>query len=170
MKSSKKALISLTVICAVVAILLSGVNLFTAPIIAENERIATEKAMLAVLPDGEGFTPVTPEKDLPASVKEIYSDVNGGYVFKIKTAGYAAGLVLMIGINADGSVAGATVIASSETLGAENGYGDAFQGATSDTVNAVDTVSGATRTTEAYKNAVKNALTAFSLLSSDDGV
>lgn len=170
MKSSKKALISLTAICAVVAILLAGVNLYTAPIIKENERIATEKAMLTVLPNGEGFTPVTPEKDLPTSVKEIYSDVNGGYVFKIRTAGYAAGLVLMIGIRADGSVAGATVIASSETLGVENGYGDAFCGATSDTVDTVDTVSGATRTTKAYKSAVKDALAAFSLLSADDGI
>lgn len=167
MKKYLKALVSLTAICAVVAILMAGVNLFTAPIIAENERIATEKAMLAVLPDGEGFLPVTPEADLPDTVKEIYVDLSGGYVFKLKTAGYAAGLVLMVGVRADGSVAGATVIASSETLGVEESYGEHLLGATSDTLAAVDTVSGATRTTAAYKNAVRDALYAFSLLSSD---
>ena len=167
MKNYWKSLISLTAICTVVAILMAGVNAFTAPIIAENERIATEQAMQTVLPGGEEFKSVTVGSDLPKSVREVYSDKNGGYVFKLKTAGYAAGLVLMVGIRPDGSVAGATVIASGETLGAENSYGNRLTDATLESLDGVDTVSGATRTTEAYKNAVKDALIAFRLLSSD---
>ena len=167
MKGYIKSLVSLTVICAVVAILMAGVNAFTAPIIAENERIATEQAMKAVLPEGEDFRAVTAGKDLPKTVKEIYVDKNGGYVFKLRTAGYAAGLVLMVGIRSDGSVAGATAIASGETLGVEKGYGDRFRDVTLGAIDGVDTVSGATRTSEAYKNAVKDALLAFGSLSSD---
>ena len=58
-----------------------------------------------------------------------------------------------------------TVVA--ETVGVEKSYGDRFRDVTLGAIDGVDTVSGATRTSEAYKNAVKDALLAFGSLSSD---
>ena len=70
----------------------------------------------------------------------------------------------MCGINADGTVSGALCLASTETLGHEKTFGDNFKGKNSDEVSAVDTISGATKTTAAYKNAVADALNAAIIL------
>ena len=42
-------------ITAIAAAILAGVNSFTAPVISENNRIAEETAMKAVLPDASEF-------------------------------------------------------------------------------------------------------------------
>lgn len=160
-----KNILSLTVICAVVAVLLSVVNHFTAPIITENESAAANESLLVVMPDGEGFELMdTSAYELPATVTEVYSEANGGHVFKLTTSGYAPGLVIMCGVDANGTVTGATCIASEETLGKESTYGESVVGATVDSIDGVDTVSGATMTTSAYKNAVKDALNAKVIL------
>lgn len=158
MKMMKSAL-SLTIICAVVAVLLAATNFVTAPIIEANEAAAANDALLVVMPNGTGFEAVDISSyTLPATVSEVYSEASGGYVVKLVTAGYSSGLVVMVGVDANGTVTGATCLASSETLGYEKTYGDTTVGATVETVDGLDTIAGATRTTEAYKNAVKDAL------------
>ena len=64
----------------------------------------------------------------------------------------------MCGVSADGTVTGAVCLGSSETLGYEKTFGESFTGKDAAGVDAVDTISGATKTTAAYKNAVKDAL------------
>jgi Na+-translocating ferredoxin:NAD+ oxidoreductase RnfG subunit len=49
-------------------------------------------------------------------------------------------------------------LSSSETLGHEKTFGESFVGKDAAGVDAVDTISGATKTTSAYKNAIKDAL------------
>lgn len=164
MKKNLKSVISLTAICAVVALLLSLTNQITAPIIEKAENSAVNEALAVVLPDGEDFELLDVEPELPASITEVYSAKNGGYVFKMSVTGYASGLVVLCGINADGTVAGATCISSNETNGAENSYGEKFVGKTSENVDSVDTVSGSTKTTNAYKSAIKDALNAAVIL------
>lgn len=157
--------VSLTAICAAVAILLAATNSITAPIIEEQQKAAANEALIVVMPDGESFEPVDINKyDLPESITEAYSEAGGGYVFKITTAGYASGFVIMCGVDAQGKVTGATYIASNETLGAEDGYGEKLKGADIETVDLVETIAGATRTTGAYKGAVKDALGAFIII------
>jgi len=165
MKKHLKTVISLTVICAVIAVLLGITNYVTEPIIKKQESDNANKALSIVLPDGEDFKSVDISLlELPIAVTEAYSEKNGGYVFKIETTGYSTGLVIMCGINSDGTVAGATCIASQETNGAEVTYGDNFKDKDLQTVDSVDTVAGSTLTTTAYKNAVKYALQAFAIL------
>ena len=77
-------------------------------------------------------------------------------------------MVILCGISADGRVSGSLCLSSGETLGYEKTYGDAVKGATLSTVDGVDAVSGATKTTEGYRNAVKDALTAFSTLKANE--
>ncbi len=163
MKKHLKTVLSLTVICAVVSILLGITNHFTAPKIAEQERLSTQGSFKDVLPSGKDFKEISTDK-FNSAVKEAYSSADGGYVFKIEVTGYADGLVIMCGVNHDGKVAGATCIASNETNGAEKTYGNNFKDKTLENVDSVDTISGSTRTTSAYKNAIKYALEAFAIL------
>ncbi len=160
MKSYIKSVIALTVICAVVATLLAVTNFVTAPIIEENAAAAANEALLIVLPEGKDFTQVDLSSyELPATVTEAYTEAGGGCVVKLKTAGYGPDMVIMCGVDAQGEITGATCLSSNETLGVEKTYGDNVKGYTVDNIDSdLDTVSGATMTTGAYKNALKDAL------------
>ena len=165
MKKQLKSVISLTAICAVVALLMALTNFITAPIIEEQEKNAVGEAFKTVLPEGEGFEAVDLSKyELPSTVEEAYSEKNGGFAFKLRTAGYGSDLVLMCGINNEGAVAGVSYISGNETLGVETTYGENLKDATADTIEAVETVAGATKTSTAMKSAVKDALNSAIIL------
>lgn len=166
MKQHLKSVLSLTVICAVLALLLAGTNFITAPIIAKTAKEAAQKALLVVMPGGEDFEAVDLSKfDLPESVKEAYSEKNGGHVVTVQSSGYSAGMLVMCGIDKDGKVTGATCLSSGETLGVEKTYGEKVVGAALDSVDALEGVSGATKTVNGYKAAVKTAIQTAILLS-----
>lgn len=165
MKNHIKTVVSLTVICAVISVLLGITNHFTSPIIKEQEEKAANSALTQVMPDGKNFEKYDISNlTLPETVTDVYSEESGGYVFKLSTSGYSSGFVIMCGVDKDGIVTGTSCIASSETLGAENTYGEKLVGKTNDDIDEVDTVANATRTTLAYKNAVKDALNAFIII------
>lgn len=165
MNKNVKNIVVLTSVCAVVALLLAVTNYITAPIIAKQQEAAANEALLVVMPGGEDFNAVDlTAYALPATVTEAYSEKNGGYVFKLTTTGYSSGMVIMCGVDASGKVTGATCLSSGETLGYEKTYGDTVVGATADSVDALDTVGGATKTTAAYRGAVKDALNAAIIL------
>ncbi len=163
MKQYLKSVVALTLICAVTAVLLAVVNSITAPIIAEQEAAAANEALLVVMPEGKDFETVDLSAyELPGTIVEAYHETNtNGYVFKMLTAGYSSGFSIMCGVNAEGTVTGAVCLGSSETLGYEKTYGDQLTGATLETVETVDVIAGATKTTGAYRGAVKDALSAF---------
>ncbi len=159
MKKYIKSVISLTSICAVIAILLSITNYITAPVIAENASAAANEALVIVMPEGKDFTPVDLSTyELPATVKEAYSEASGGYVIKLTTSGYGSDMVIMCGINAAGEITGATCLSSNETLGEEKTYGETAVGVKLDSIDGLATVAGVTKTTQGYKNALKDAL------------
>ncbi len=159
MKNYIKSVGALTVICCVIALLLAVTNAVTAPMIEKNASAEANAALLVVMPDGEGFEPVDISSyELPSTVNEVYKETNGGYVVKMTTSGYGSGMVIMCGVDGNGVVTGATCLASSETLGYEKTYGESTVGASVDTIDTVDTVASATKTTLAYRNAVKDAL------------
>ena len=92
------------------------------------------------------------------SVVEAYRE-NGGYVITLNVSGFNPDMVIKCTVK-DGAVVEATCLSSKETLGHEKTYGANFSGVDVNTVNSIDTVSGATMTTSAYKNAVRDALNA----------
>ena len=165
MMKSVRSILTLLVICAVMAVLMAVTNTITAPIIEQNQAAAANDALKVVMPNGEGFEKMDVSGyTLPATVTEVYSEASGGYVFKLTTTGYSSGLVILCGVNADGTVSGATCLASTETLGYEKTFGENFIGKNMEGVDGVDTVSGATRTTGAYRDAMKDALNAAVIL------
>ena len=122
----------LSAICVAVALLLSAVNIFTAPIIKAAQDEKANAALLEVLPDGGSFEAISVE-GYPEEVTAAYKASSGGYVFQMTVTGYKPGLVIMCGIDADGKISGAKYILSNETLSAEVGLGDKFVGYDIDT-------------------------------------
>ena len=169
MKKYLSNILVLVCICAVVSVILSVTNALTAPKIEANEKEKTRKALLQVMPDGVSFEPVDISGEtLPSTVREVYRAENGGYVIKLSTTGYSTGFVIMCGIRADGTVSGAVCLSSTETLGYEKTYGQSFLDKNKEEVEGVDTIAGATKTTAAYRSAVRDALNAALILYGHD--
>ncbi len=160
MKKYIKSVVVLTAICAVMAALLAAVNHITAPIIEAQSQSAANEALLEVLPGAEGFEEMDLSAyTLPTSVITAYK-ASSGYVVKVEVTGFKPGLVIMCGIDADGSVVKTKCIASNETYGEEKTYGVNLEGKNLENIGEVDSTGKATFTKTAYKNAVKDALTA----------
>ena len=166
MKTNLKNLSIFVCICTVITLLLAVTNYFTAPLIEKNQNAAANQALLEVMPSGKNFESVALDAyKLPATVTEVYKETSGvGYVFKLVTTGYGNGMTIMCGVDTQGVVTGAVCISSNETLSKEKTYGENFAGKDAAGVDAVDTIGGATKTTAAYKGAVKDALNAAIIL------
>ncbi len=160
MKKYIKNLAVFVCICTVITLLLAVTNSVTAPVIEKNQNAAANAALLEVMPEGKGFEAADISTlTLPATVSEVHKETSGlGYVVKLTTAGYGTDFVIMCGVTADGVVTGAVCLSSNETLNKEKTYGESFKDKDAAGVDSVDIISGATKTTEAYKNAVKDAL------------
>ena len=163
MKKSMKSIIVLVSICAVVSILMALTNSVTAPIIAENDAKNANAALLQVLPDGGSFETVDMSAyTLPSTVTAVYRASNGGCVVQLTTSGYSSGMVIMCGVNPDGTVSGSKILSSSETpsIGgdAAEKFAPTLNGKTAEDIESVEIISGATKTTAAYRSAVKDAL------------
>ena len=160
MKQNIKNLAVFVCICTVMTLLLAVTNFITAPIIEKNQNESANAALLEVLPEGKDFEKIdVAENTYPATVNEIYRETSGGgYVVKLITSGYGSDLVIMCGVDSNNVVTGAVCLSSNETLGKEKMYGEMFKDKDAEGVDAVDTIGGATKTTESYKNAVKDAI------------
>ena len=156
----------LSAICVTVALLLSVVNIFTAPKIKEAQEQKANAALLEVLPEGKNFTELTLNDKYPAVINKAYK-ADGGYVFQASVTGKSSDLIIMCGVSADGKIVGTRVIANNETKdyaakvfplveGTEGKYKDMDL-----TSFEPQLVSGATLTSKAYADAVKAALQAF---------
>lgn len=166
MKSSIKSIIVLVGICTVMTVLLALVNGITAPIIQENQDAAANAALLEVMPEGKNFEAVDLSAyELPATVTQAHKEEGGGFVIQLTTTGYGNNFVIICGVRADGTVSGAKCLSSTETLGKEKTYGENFTDKNAEQVAAVETISGATKTTQAYKDAIKDAINAAIILS-----
>ncbi len=173
MKNGAKSIIVLTVICLVISGLLAAVNHVTSPIIQKAEEEATNQACRDVMKDASAFEKVSADgSEIPASVKEIYKETTGkGYVFKIAGKGYDQGLMVICGIDADGKITGTSILSSNETpsIGGQcnsRSFLDRYTGKDSK-LEGINGISGATLTSNGFKNAVKDAFAAFEKLNAN---
>ena len=155
-------------ICLIVALMLSLINSITAPIIEEAQNAAANEALLVVLPDGKNFEEITLDATYPASITKGYR-ADGGFVFQANVTGKSSGLIILIGIDAEGKIVGTKVIAEQETDSYDANVFPAVEG-TEGSYKGMDLdsfepylVSGATLTSKAYSEAVKAALQSFVL-------
>ena len=142
--------------------------------VPEYTPLSTRYA-LEVMPNGGAFEQIDISSyDLPATIKECYKALNGGYVFQVEFAGFSLGNTAYIGIDDNGKITGTKIHTNNESTGFGqdilpklDNYGY-FNGATIDTIDQVDTVSGCTVSTKAYRDAVKDALYAAAIINGED--
>lgn len=157
-------------ICVVVTAALALTNQITAPIIAAQNQGAADAAKQVVLPAGSDFQEIEDLSGLPESVTDAAQAGNGaGYVFTVTTRGYGGDMTVMLGIDADGKIAGSQVISNNETQGiggevAKDGSPFQQQLIGMSDVSGIEATSGATVTSTGMKNAVQTAFDAYTVL------
>lgn len=159
--------IVLTSICIAVALILSVANMLTVPVIEQAQKDKVAESLRIVYPSGESFESVdVTDRGLPESITEVYAANDGGYVFKSEVKGYKSGLIIMIGVNAEGAITDTKYVESQETNGAEDKLDGAYNGKTVESLETV-LISGSTKTSNAYKQAVTDSLDAYGILKGD---
>ena len=159
--------IRLGIIGAVAALLLSVVNNFTEPVIAQRKADELNKALTVLAAGGKpGPAELSPAKGV---AKRWTIDGDKGWILELKGTGYGGPLTVLASYNNDGSIIMARLMDNNETVGfgknAENpDYMKIFIGTggdkpvprnKSDLGENVDTVSGATITFTGITNALR---------------
>lgn len=157
--------IILLAICTVIALALAAVFTVTDPVIKAGEIAAANEVRSDVLPGSDTFTKV--EGSFPEGVPEVYRADNGsGYVIRSVANGYGGAVTFMIGMDASGNVTGINLFAHNETpgLGTKVDNSDYLSQYLGDTEpDSVDAITGATRTSNALKAAMRQAKEAYTI-------
>ncbi len=173
MKTSEflKSAAVIVVILLVFGLAAFGLNFHTAPLIEANNAGAAFAPLLAVLPSGKNFQEFDPaSKNLPENVLKAYEETNGaGFIFEVSATGYKSGLVIRVGIDAEGKIAGSNIVSTNETYKLEYDLNGAYNGQSLDNLTIVyhpSIASGATsQTSSGYFKAIEGALAAHVLVS-----
>ena len=174
-KSSAKAdfvqpILVLTVICLVVSLLLAVVNNVTKPVIDATELAIAEAARAEVLPQADGFVKVDAPLPEGSFVTEAYEATNGaGYVFMITCNGYGgkSTMNLICGVDASGNIVDTKTLSHKETAGlgskvTEDGFKSQFVGQSD--LSGIDTISGASFSSNYYIEGIQSALDAYAAI------
>lgn len=105
--------LTLLMITAIVAALLSVVNGVTKPIIDKLTWEKTQKAIEAVLPGGGEEVEFT---DSTGIVQTVYKGEKG-YAVQVAPVGFNGAITMMVGVDNEGNVLGISVISQAETAG-----------------------------------------------------
>ena len=100
---------------AAAALVVLGVRTGTAGMAAQNAQAELDAATAFVLPESKTFTP-EPYDGEDEAIQAVYKGETG-YVVETRTAGYAGDIVLLVGVDNDGTVTGLTVRQMEETWG-----------------------------------------------------
>ena len=158
-----KLLIRPVAAIAVAAAVLFGVSAALAPVAANNARTNQESLMALLLP---GSTPFAEEEYTgeDACIRAVYK-ADTGYVICTSAAGYVGEVMLLVGVDNDGTVTGVTVQELSETFGlgararTDGNFLMQFLGTSGDAAvgENIDALTGATVTSKAVTKAVNAA-------------
>ncbi len=163
--------IVLFAICAVTALLLGLTNEVTKPYIAANNEKTTQEAMAAVLP-ADSYEKVTDQyTGGDATVEDVYSAGDAGYVVQVKPAtSFSGNLTIMVGVDATGACSGVSIVKTGETSGlgsnaSKEDFRAQFVGATGEVHvtkdgGTIDALTGATITSRGVCEAVSSAIAA----------
>jgi electron transport complex protein RnfG len=195
MKDILRLGIILAVICVVAAGLLAATNGITAPIITQQALEAETAAKQAVLPQGEEFIDMdantlndllkTADNENARNVVQVNMayDTNNQFVgmaLKTEVSGFGGDIIMLIGIDAQGSVTTYQVLSHSETAGLGDNmnkdfFKDQFSGkSTSEDLTVVkrspagdaevQAITGATISSKAVTLAVNSAMNAYNII------
>ena len=170
-KEFSKSIAVLLVLFVLSALLLTGINTVTAPLIKANGASAQFEPLFAVMPEAQNFDVLysaqdpaaTTLVDVPETVTGIYSETSGlGYAITLSTsAGYTKEPIEMtLAVDAEGKISALEVTAYPESRDVGADYLTSFQGQDS-ALPDVGLVAGTTFSSAAIKNAVSDGFTAL---------
>ena len=168
-------IIVLACICFFVSGALAFVNGLTQPIIERSAAMRAWETAREIMPHAEDFELLEIESfrsasGLPETIIAVLETTNDvGYIFMIATNGYGGEIRLVCGIDPDGKIIRTAVMAHSETIGFgtpifEEPYSGQFWGRDKDGIEGIAGISGATITSNAFKNGIRDAFTAFEIV------
>lgn len=162
-------IVVLVCICLIVTAALAGANQLTAPVIANALQEKADAALQVVLPEGSDFTDVALE-GLPEIVTDAKQAGNGaGFVFTMNAKGFGdTPINVMVGLDADGKIAGTYVVSHTETSGIGTKVVDEGSDFQQQLVGMGDTsgivaTSGATFSSKGMTDAVQAAFDAYTI-------
>lgn len=156
--------VTLLLITAVVAALLGFVNYLTEDKIAAGQREKAKNAMREVLP-AENYDLLEASAE---GINAVYRADDLGYVVDVTVNGFGGAINMMVGVDAEGRVAGVSIVSHSETasLGANctrEDFRSQFSGAEGTLAvtkdgGSIEALTGATVTSRAVTNGVNLAV------------
>lgn len=170
-KQGLKLGFSLFLIAAVAAFVLALVNAVTADTIARHAEEKRQAAMASVMSSANVFSEMYSEDPTIDRISGAYKGTTFlGYCVEVTPNGFGGALSLMVGVDANGSVTGVSILDHSETagLGAKasdpaflNQYVGKSGSITVNTgSNSIQAITGATITSKAVTQGINTALTA----------
>lgn len=170
-KEFSKSIAVLLVLFVLSALLLTGINTVTAPLIEANGASAQFEPLFAVMPEAQNFDVLysaqdpaaTTLVDVPDTVTGVYSETSGlGYAITLSTsAGYTKEPIEMtLAVDAEGKISALEVNAYPESRDVGADYLTSFQGQDS-ALPDVGLVAGTTFSSAAIKNAVSDGFAAL---------
>ena len=172
--------LKLMIIATVVVLLVTCVKFLTKDSIAKNTSKKIDTAISELFPDGEVSVlsyELTEEES--RNVTAVYAIRQDGYIvgycFDVTTVGFSGDVSFVVGITTGAKVEGVKVISHTETpsIGAplltEEGMLPTFKGLYTSKLSSVDSVSGATYTSNAVISAVDIAAKIAEKIISDNG-
>lgn len=140
----------------------------------DTTGVITDKmntALAEIYGTSDGFEMLKDESGNVVSyegVTSVLKDANGNVAFEITADGYnKGGIYLLVGMNTDGTVKGMSIMTIGETPGLgtkvqDKAFLDKFTGAASQAeAEAVDNITGASRSSNGIKAAVTAAVNAY---------
>ncbi len=162
-----KTVAILLCIVAVFGVAMFGLNFLTGPIIADNNEGAALAPLKAVIKDAEGFEEVTSTlTGVPESVIAIYKETSGlGYVVRAKASTQYSKepMELTFGVDAEGKICGIQMDVYTDSIdfrAKDANYITSYVEKDSALAD-IGTVSGATFSSTAFKNAVLDGFSAL---------
>lgn len=164
--------IVLVVICLVCSALLAVLNDVTAPIIEENSKAETLAAYLSVLPEGTTDADMTELEDLTTpDVQGAVTTSSGAAAVKAASSGYSGkDVTVYVAFDATGAISNISVDASTQTTGIgsktmNESFWSGFLGWDASqhvsAGNPVDTIAGATISSNAVISAYNSAIDCY---------
>jgi Na+-translocating ferredoxin:NAD+ oxidoreductase subunit G len=160
-------------VCIIAAIVLSGLYNITKPLIAEQNAKQIRQALENVVPKADNYEKLSYSKG--EYYRCFHEQTVIGYALSVTAPGYSGDIKMLVGLDTQGMILGVEVLSQAETpgLGAkctEVKYGDKrpwflrqFNGreAAELRLKDIETITGATITSEAILDGVKKSAEIF---------
>ncbi len=112
-----KAGLVLFVIAAIAGLSLGYVEKITKPLIEEQERLVTEKALKNVMSEATSYTAIEDLDFSSTIVTNAYIGEGVGYIIEVNPRGYGGSIKMLVGFDNEDKITGIDIVTHAETPG-----------------------------------------------------